>query len=91
MIVRPRTVTICYRVGDLVHVYGMDYSHPGASLRDVREFKTYKAAERYGAEIDARGGNALLQMGVLQWMTPEAAADVFHGLLASDDVEIDGN
>lgn len=91
MIVRPRTATFRYRVGHLAHVYeSASSSRPVGHLYNVREFKSLESAQRYGAQLHARGDNALLQVGVLQWMTPEAASEMLTELIASD-VEIDGN
>ena len=88
MIIRPRTATFRYRVGDLAHAD--DVAGPVGYFYEVREFRTLAAAERYAAELAARGRNALLQVGVLQWMAPDDAAALMEELIAGG-TELDGN
>lgn len=90
MILRPRSATFRYRVGDLFAQLG-DESRPVGSLHNVREFKSLERARRYSDELAARGGNALLQVGVVQWMAPDAAERVMGELLHSGDIDLDGN
>lgn len=89
MILRPRSATFRYRVGDLTHAW-KSADRAGGSLQEVKEFRTLKAANRYGAELTKRGGNALLQVGLVQWMAPEDASVAMLDLIATG-VELDGN
>lgn len=68
-------VTFRYRVGWAIAV-SEDDGGPWASLHDVREFRTMAGAEAYQREIAEQGRAALLQVGVLQWLTPEQAEEM---------------
>lgn len=64
-----RDVTFRYRVG-AVAGGGEDW----ASLHDVREFRTLRAAERYQEELTkAQPFPVLLQVGVVYWTSYEDA------------------
>ena len=62
-------VTFRYRVGWAIAAHADD----AVSLHEVREFRTLAGAEAYQEELAGQGRTALLQVGVLQWTTPEQA------------------
>jgi hypothetical protein len=71
-------VTFRYRVG-----WAVALSDSAVSLSDVREFRTMAGAEGYQKEIAETGREALLQVGVLQWLTPEAAAEMVQDVVSA--------
>lgn len=71
-------VTFRYRVG-----WAVPLDVDAVSLSDVREFRTLAAAERYQQEVSSSGRAALLQVGVLQWLSPEQAEQMAKDAVAS--------
>lgn len=75
-------VTFRYRVGWAIAV-SEDAEGPWASLHDVREFRSMPGAEAYQKQLAEQGRPALLQVGVLQWVTPEQAEKMAHDAVSS--------
>ncbi len=77
MLIRARSATFRYRVGCAVQL-----SDDSASLSAVREFRTLAAAERWQERLAKAGQQAVLQVGVLQWLPHDEAAASMAELVA---------
>lgn len=81
MIVRDGDCGLRYRVGRVMAVAdGVDgYVFAG----DVREFKTFDGARAYRDHlIRTQGVRAMIQTGVIEWMTDAAAIERIQALQA---------